>query len=80
MREGKLAPEIREALMEPRLERYIGVIYRPQTERWSHYGEAILQRQFDAWLWFDETRAVTPLVDNHPSGHRALDDTYPFGL
>ena len=42
--------------MEPRLERFIGVIYRPETERWSHYSEAILPQQFDAWVWFDETR------------------------
>ena len=48
--------------MEPRLERFIGVIYRPETERWSHYAEAILPRQFDAWVWFDETEAVSPLA------------------
>ncbi len=61
----------------PRLERAIGVIYRPETERWSHYFEASLPRQFDAFIWFDETRAVTPL----PSEDRAtgLPDTYPFG-
>src|SRR5579884_2156805 len=60
LRDGEVGREIREALMEPRLERFIGVIYRPDTERWSHYSEAILPRQFDAWVWFDETHAVTP--------------------
>jgi protein-L-isoaspartate(D-aspartate) O-methyltransferase len=50
-----------EALMEPRLERFIGVIYRPETERWSHYAQAVLPNQFDAWVWFDRTQAVTPL-------------------
>ena len=68
--------------MEPRLERFIGVIYRPETERWSHYSEAILPRQFDAWVWFDETTAVTPLgeaaVEPHVLAHE--DETYPFGL
>jgi protein-L-isoaspartate(D-aspartate) O-methyltransferase len=66
-----------EALMEARLERFIGVIYRPQTERWSHYAQAVLPRQFDAWVWFNETRAVTPLPGEQLPGE---DDTYPFGL
>jgi protein-L-isoaspartate(D-aspartate) O-methyltransferase len=66
-----------EALMEARLERFIGVIYRPQTERWSHYSEAVLPRQFDAWVWVDHTSAVTPLPGEQLPGE---DDTYPFGL
>jgi protein-L-isoaspartate(D-aspartate) O-methyltransferase len=66
-----------EALLEPRLERFIGVIYRPETERWSHYAEAVLPNQFDAWVWFDETEAVTPLGEEPGSGE---DETYPFGL
>ena len=48
-------------LSEPRLERFIGVIYRPETERWSHYDEADIVHQFDALLHFDETRALEPL-------------------
>ena len=63
--------------MAPRLERFIGVIYRPETERWSHYAEAILPRQFDAWVWFDETEAVTPLQGAAEPGE---DDMWPFGL
>ena len=59
LREGEAGRELREALREPRLERFIGVIYRPETERWSHYSEAILPKQFDAYVWFDETSAVT---------------------
>ena len=66
-----------EALLQPRLERFIGVIYRPETERWSHYSEAVLPGQFDAWVWFDETEAVTPLGEEPRSGE---DETYPFGL
>jgi protein-L-isoaspartate(D-aspartate) O-methyltransferase len=66
-----------EGLDRPRLERFIGVIYRPETERWSHYAEAILPRQFDAWVWFDRTSAVTPLEGAAGGGE---DDTYPFGL
>jgi erythromycin esterase-like protein len=81
LREGEAGRGVREALMEPRLERFIGVIYRPETERWSHYSEAILPRQFDAWLWFDQTNAVTPLAGEQRPGEVAReDDTYPFGL
>jgi protein-L-isoaspartate(D-aspartate) O-methyltransferase len=54
-------PEVREELMPARLERAVGVIYRPDTELQSHYFEATLPEQFDAWIWFDETRAVEPL-------------------
>jgi erythromycin esterase-like protein len=49
-------------LSEPRLERAIGVIYRPETERQSHYFTARLGAQFDAVAFFDVTRAVTPLA------------------
>jgi erythromycin esterase-like protein len=81
LREGDIGRDLREALLEPRLERFIGVIYRPETERWSHYSDAILPRQFDAWVWFDETRAVTPLPgERRPGGGAAADETYPFGL
>ena len=68
----------REALLEPRLERFIGVIYRPDTELMSHYAEATLPEQFDAWVWFDETQAVTPLGPEHRQS--GMPDTYPFGL
>jgi hypothetical protein len=43
----------------------------------SHYFEAVLPRQFDDYVWFDETRAVTAL-ETRPTG--GLPDTYPFGL
>jgi protein-L-isoaspartate(D-aspartate) O-methyltransferase len=76
LRDGE-HPELREALMEPRLERFIGVIYRPETERWSHYAQAILPEQFDALVWFDETQAVTPLGPEPKGGE---DETWPFGL
>ncbi|MGD0492789.1 MAG: protein-L-isoaspartate(D-aspartate) O-methyltransferase [Steroidobacteraceae bacterium] len=64
-------------LMQPKLERAIGVIYRPETELQSHYFEAVLPRQFDEYVWFDETSAVTPLASEELEG---LPDTYPFGL
>jgi erythromycin esterase-like protein len=76
LREGK-NEDAAEALTESRLERFIGVIYRPETERWSHYAEATLPKQFDAWVWFDETEAVTPLPGEQRPGE---DETWPFGL
>ncbi len=64
-------------LAKPRLERAIGVIYRPQTELASHYFEAELPRQFDEYIWIDQTKAVTPL----PAGQiQGVPDTYPFGV
>jgi erythromycin esterase-like protein len=64
-------------LGRPRLERAIGVIYRPETELQSHYFQARLPRQFDEYIWFDETAAVTPLDTEELEG---MPDTYPFGL
>ena len=64
-------------LMQPRLERAIGVVYRPESELQSHYFEAVLPRQFDEFVWFDETKAVTALQTEEVKG---LPDTYPFGL
>jgi erythromycin esterase-like protein len=59
------------------LERFIGVIYRPETELQSHYADASLSRQFDAYLWFDDTRAVEEIG---PEEHQGVPDTYPFGV
>ena len=77
LREGEVDGGLREELMDARLERFIGVIYRPETERWSHYAQATLPMQFDAWVWFDETTAVSPLPTELRTGE---DETYPFGL
>jgi len=73
----RAAGELRTELLEPRLERAIGVIYRPQTELDSHYFMAHLPRQFDEYIWFDETQAVHPLKSQELDG---LPETYPFGL
>jgi len=70
-------PEVRVALMPVRLERAIGVIYRPESELMSHYFQACLPRQFDEYVWFDETRAVTPLPTVAAPG---VPETYPFGV
>jgi erythromycin esterase-like protein len=76
LREG-VHQSLRRRLLQPRLERFIGVIYRPETERWSHYSECSLPQQFDAYVWFDETMAVTPLPTRQVAG---VAETYPFGL
>jgi erythromycin esterase-like protein len=62
------------------LERAIGVIYRPETERVSHYFHADLAAQFDAVLHFDETRAVEPLERTSEWDLGELAETYPFGV
>jgi erythromycin esterase-like protein len=74
---GELAHRLREA----RLQRAIGVIYRPETERFSHYFLALLADQFDAVLHFDETEAVVPL-DGDPGWEtpEELPETFPFGV
>ncbi len=70
----------RTALDRPRLERAIGVIYRPETERISHYFQAQLPRQFDAVVHIDETRAVEPLEFSQEWERGELPDTYPSGM
>jgi erythromycin esterase-like protein len=66
-------------LAEPRLERAIGVIYRPETERQSHYFHAQLPRQFDVVLHFDHTRAVTPMEPGAYWQRADLPETFPTG-
>jgi erythromycin esterase-like protein len=64
----------------PRLQRAIGVIYRPRTERQSHYFEAHVRSQFDAVIHLDRTRAVEPL-DRGPQWDPAEPpETYPSGI
>jgi protein-L-isoaspartate(D-aspartate) O-methyltransferase len=69
--------ELREGLEEPRLERAIGVIYRPETELASHYFQAVLPRQFNEWIFLGRTTAVAPL---ETADLEAVPETYPFGL
>jgi erythromycin esterase-like protein len=71
---------VRRALMAPRLERAIGVIYRPHTERMSHYFRASLPRQFDVVLHYDTTRAVEPLERTGTWERSELPETYPSAL
>lgn len=68
---------LRGLLAEPRLERAIGVIYRPDSEFMSHYFKAVLTDQFDAYVWFEETHAVNPPPEARP---HAVADSHPFGI
>jgi protein-L-isoaspartate(D-aspartate) O-methyltransferase len=68
---------VREPLLPERLERAIGVLYLPETELQSHYFQASLPRQFDEYIWIEETHAVQPLGPERAEG---MPDTYPFGL
>ncbi|PWY72428.1 erythromycin esterase [Aspergillus heteromorphus CBS 117.55] len=82
LRPTRMSTELRGmmATEAPRLERFIGVIYRPETELLSHYSEADLQNQFDGYVWFDQTEAVQPLETVQPKTAMGLEETYPFGL
>lgn len=71
-------PDVTEALRKPRLERAVGVIYRPQTERESHYFRAHLPAQFDALIHIDETSALQPLERSAAWEAGETPDTYPF--
>jgi erythromycin esterase-like protein len=71
---------VSERLRAPRLERAIGVIYRPETERQSHYFWARLPDQFDAVLHFDETRAVKPLESTAHWEAGEVPETFPFAV
>jgi erythromycin esterase-like protein len=71
---------VAEALLRPRLERAIGVIYRPETERASHYFHASLAAQFDAVLHYDVTRAVEPLERTPAWEAGEPPETYPSAL
>ena len=74
------AGETGRALREPRLERAIGVIYRPQTERQSHWFAASVAQQFDALVHIDNTRAVEPLEPSQPWELGEPPETYPTAL
>jgi len=80
LRDGRMDSELRQALLEPRLERFIGVIYRPATERYSHYVRAALPEQFDGYVWFDKSYAVQAFETAQPEEPPSAGETYPFGL
>jgi protein-L-isoaspartate(D-aspartate) O-methyltransferase len=69
--------DIRTELAVSRLERAIGVVYRPRTEVPSHYFHARLSQQFDEFIWFDRTQAVHPVTDDDA---RRLPPEHPFSL
>lgn len=73
-------PEIEELFRKPQLERAIGVIYRPETERASHYFTAVLSEQFDGVIHFDETSAVEPLDKAVGETGKDAPETFPAGL
>lgn len=77
MRDGSSAAA---ALRSPLLERAIGVIYRPESERQSHYFHASLSRQFDAVIHIDETRAVEPLERTAAWDEGEVPETFPSGV
>ena len=73
-------PTVHDAMVVPRLERAIGVTYRPETERRSHYFHARLGEQFDAVIHLDYTKAVEPLERTSLWDAGEPPETYPTGL
>jgi erythromycin esterase-like protein len=73
-------PDARGLLGEPRLERFIGVIYRPETERQSHYMSARLAEQFDAVIHVDESHALRPLERTGVPDRTEPPETFPSGM
>jgi erythromycin esterase-like protein len=71
---------LEDSLSQRRLERAIGVIYHPETERVSHYFEAWLPRQFDAVIHWDATQAVEPLDRTAGWDEGEPPETFPTGL
>lgn len=65
--------------MKPRLGRFIGVIYRLATERYSRYMKAVLPQQFNAFMCFDRTSAVKAVAVAQPKEALARGETYPLG-
>src|SRR2546423_7843622 len=74
------ASQAARSLRRPRLERAIGVIYRPRTERQSHYFQARLPDQFDAAIHIDETRAVEPLERTARWDEGEVPETFPYAV
>jgi protein-L-isoaspartate(D-aspartate) O-methyltransferase len=70
-------PDLRDELAAARLERAIGVVYRPDTELQSHYFHARLPDQFDEFIWFDRTSAVAPIAADEA---RRFSPEHPFSL
>ena len=71
--------EMKDALAVEQLQRFIGVIYRPQTERRSHYVMTRPADMYDALLHFDTTTALTPLDSDSGDDENELPDTFPTG-
>jgi protein-L-isoaspartate(D-aspartate) O-methyltransferase len=78
LREKDSDERLGDLLKTPRLERAIGVIYRPDTERSSHYFRTVLNAQFDEYIFFDTTRAIKPIAYKTKKPKLMLN--HPFGL
>ena len=70
----------KDVLHGPLLQRAIGVIYRPETERWSHYFHTHLDKQFDVMIHLDKTSALIPLERTAKWESGELPETFPSGI
>jgi erythromycin esterase len=67
-------------LLQPRGHRAIGVVYRPEYERYGNYVPSVLPRRYDAFVYLDTTRALHPLHDVKPREEDEVPETYPSGV
>ena len=74
------ATTLRSLVALQRLQRAIGVIYRPDTERQSHYFYTRLAQQFDAVIHIDETSALEPLDEGQVWSDGEVPETFPSGV
>ena len=84
LREENSEKKLRDLLSTPKFQRAIGVVYKPETELMSHYFKAVLPSQFDEYIWFNKTKAITPLKTKTKTKTkttpRKLKNIHPFGL
>ena len=67
-------------IAESRGHRAIGVVYRPERERYGNYVPTVLPRRYDAFLFLDRTQALHPLHDVQPLEKGEVPETYPAGV
>lgn len=80
LRKGKCDEEVWDELTKRRLERYIGVIYKRDNELRAHYAPSMLAKEFDGYVWFDESKAVRAFEKYQPPTALELEETWPFGM
>ncbi|KAF4494460.1 erythromycin esterase [Fusarium agapanthi] len=80
LRKGRCGERLREILNEKSLERFIGLLYKLETEKALHYSYAVLPEQSDGFIWFNKSKHVGTLEVHQPKSPREYHEIWPFGL